>query len=164
MKKIFEIILWLITITALILGGAQLADGSCHLAWTLSCIAVVAVCGWLWGRYFNPVHIPDDVYVEIQEKIQRTIDTMEDGHEFAEIVAALPDDAAIYLSVEISSHETKIKFRDDAWGATKTFTEINGHRECEITNVRVLDGKGNERESDFDESYLELEFEDTEWI
>ena len=53
MKKIFETILGLVCVTALFLGCAENPDGSCNLAWTLGCLAVSAVSGWLLGK-INP--------------------------------------------------------------------------------------------------------------
>lgn len=163
MKKIAETILLLTTIAALVFGGVQYADGSCNLTWTLSCIAVVAVCGWLWGRYFNPVHIPDDVYKELQEQIQHEADTMEGDYEESEIAAVLPDDGAIYITLALSSIVSKVRFTDDAWGATQTFTEVSWRCDCEITKVQVLDKHGKEQESDFDERNLQLGFENMVW-
>lgn len=53
MKKVLETLLAFVGLVALVLGGAENPDGSCNLAWTLSCIAVVALCGWLYGK-LNP--------------------------------------------------------------------------------------------------------------
>lgn len=165
MKKILEAILGLICILAIFLAGAENPDGSCNIVWTLSCIAVAALCGWSWGKMNpKPVHVTDEAYIELQRQIQYEIDAMEDEPcKTIEIEAELPDDAAIYLTIEMTAKVTKSKFTDDAWGAPKIFTETNWECTCEITNIQVLDGNGKERESDFDESNLDLEFEVTDW-
>lgn len=119
----------------------------------------------LFVRLFaKPVHITDEAYIELQRQIQDAVDGMEEEHKNIKIEAELPDDAVIHLTVYMCAQVSKIKFRDDAWGATRTFTETNWCCDCEITNVQVLDAKGIGRKSDFDELNLELEFEETEWI
>lgn len=166
-KNIIEAIISLVALTAIALGGAENADGSCQLAWTLSCIAVAALCGWLFGKLHpRPMHITDEAYIELQKQIQDAVDGMEgmdERRKTIEIEADLPDDAAIYLTIEMNASVSKVKFRDDAWGYDRTFTEERWTCSCEITKAIVLDGKGNKRESDFDELNLELEFEETEW-
>lgn len=165
MKKIFETILGFACLLAILLAVAENPDGSLNIAWSLSCIAIAAFCGWLWGKMNpGPIHITDEAYIELQRQIQYEIDAMEDEPcKTIEIEAELPDDAAIYLTIEMTANVTKSKFTDDAWGAPKIFTETNWECTCEITNIQVLDGNGKERESDFDESNLDLEFEVTDW-
>lgn len=164
MKKALEFTLGMITVVAIFLAGAENPDGSCNIVWTLSCLAVVVLGAVLWNKtHPAPVHITSEAYSELQRQIQGAVETMQDDHEIIEIVAELPDDASIYLTVALSASTSHTKFTDDAWGATQTFTETNRCCTCEIDTVLVIDGKGNERESDFDESNLELEFETTDW-
>ncbi len=165
MKKTFEIILGLIVLAAVFLAGAQNPDGSCNLAWTFSCLAVAVVSGALWWKLHpKPIHITDEAYIELQRQIQDAVDEMDNNeHRKIEIEAELPDDAAIYLTIEMSSHISKSKFVDDAWGADRIFTETNWECNCEITKIQVFDGNGKLRESDFDSSNLELEFDTTDW-
>lgn len=166
MKKILGTLLGFITVAAIFLGCAENPDGSCNLLWTLSCLAVAVVCGWLWARFFGkePVHITEKAYQDLNKQIEYwATDMEEDGKREIEIEAELPDDAAIYLTIEMRAHETKTKFTDCAWGAVQIFTETNWECNCEVTKVQVLNGRGKEVESDFDESNLDLEFEVTDW-
>ena len=163
MKKILGTFLGLITVAAIFLGCAENLDGSCNLLWTGICLAIAALCGWLWSRYFALVHITGEAYRELQRQIQNAVDRMEDEYQTIEVEAELPDDAAIYLTIEMTSKSTQTRFRDDAWGAPKWFNETNWECNCEITKVEVLDSSGKVRESDFDESRLDLEFEVTDW-
>lgn len=120
----------------------------------------------LFVRLFaKPVHITDEAYIELQKQIQDAVDGigMDERRKTIEIEADLPDDAAIYLTIEMNASVSKVKFRDDAWGYDRTFTEERWTCSCEITKAIVLDGKGNKRKSDFDELNLELEFEDMAW-
>lgn len=153
----------MITVAAIFLGCAENPDGSCNLIWSLSCLAIAALCGWLWSKFFSTVHITGEAYRELQRRIHNAVDCMENEHQTIEVDAELPDDAAIYLTIEMRAHETKTKFTDDAWGIPQMFIETNWECNCEITKVEVLDSSGKARESDFDESRLDLEFEVTDW-
>ncbi len=53
LKKILENILGLGCIFALFLASAENEDGSCNLAWSLGCLAVAVICGWLWSKFFD---------------------------------------------------------------------------------------------------------------
>ena len=53
MKKILSTILALVCLLAIVLGCAENPDGSCNLAWSLTCLAVAAACGWGWSK-LNP--------------------------------------------------------------------------------------------------------------
>ena len=163
MKKIIGTLLGFLTVAAIFLGCAEEMDGSCNIFWTLGCIAFAVLCGWLWSKYFQPMKITSEAYFELQRQIQDAIDRMEDEYQTIEVEAELPDDAAIYLTIEMRAHETKTKFTDDAWGAFQVFTETNWECNCEVTKVQVLDKYGREVESDFDANMLDLEFEVTDW-
>lgn len=45
MKKALTMILGLVCVIALMLGCAENPDGSCNIAWTLSCLAIAAASG-----------------------------------------------------------------------------------------------------------------------
>ena len=166
MKKILETILGLACVFCIVLAGGEKSDGSCDVWWTISWLFLAGVLGIAWGRLFNtkPVHVTTEAYEDLQAQIQIAAETMdEDEHKTVEIDAELPNDAAIYLTLEITTSSSRLKFTDDAWGATQTFTELCWRCECEITDVKVLDKRGKIVESDFDETELELEYETTEW-
>jgi len=165
-NKIIEVILGLFCAIAIILACGERPDGSCDIWWTIGWLAIAVVVGLIWGKYFNPkpIHITNEAYIELQKQIQDEIDRMDDEtHETIVVNAELPNNAVISLTIDIKSEYSKIKFRDDAWGYTRTFTEHNWYCLCEITDVFILDANGNEVTNDFDESQLELEFESTEW-
>lgn len=165
-NKIIEIVLGLSCAIAIVLACGERPDGSCDVWWTIAWFAVAVVIGVLWGEYFNqkPIHITDEAYLELQTQIQEEIDRLcDETHETVTIEADLPDNAVIRLTIDIKSDSSKIRFKDNAWGYTKTFTEYNWHCQCEITDVSVIDSNEREVESDFDEDKLELEFESSEW-
>lgn len=104
-------------------------------------------------------------YVALQKQIQDEIDRLTDeSHKTIKIAADLQDEAVISLTIEMSIKTSSIKFTDDAWGYVKTFTENNWYCLCEIVDLSVQDRNGNEVDSDFDESELDLEFESSEWV
>lgn len=149
---------------AIILGGAGNPDGSCNIILTISCIVVVVICGVLW-RWLNPnpIHIPQEAYDDLQKDIEREANKMNINFNSFVAEAYLPDDATIYVTVEMWSNKKEYFFRDDAWGKSETFKEIDWSCDCKITKVEVLDKDGNERQSDFDENNLELKFETIQW-
>lgn len=53
MKKILSLIIEFACVASLFLACGQNADGSCNLAWSLSCLAVSVVCGVAYGK-LNP--------------------------------------------------------------------------------------------------------------
>lgn len=59
MKKMLKTFVGLIGLTALFLGAAENPDGSCNLAWTLSCLAVFGGCAWVYSKLFHELD-PDD--------------------------------------------------------------------------------------------------------
>lgn len=163
-KNIIVAILSLVALTAIVLGGAENADGSCQLAWTLSCIAVAALCGWLFGKLHpKPVHITDEAYIELQRQIQDLVDTMEKENEVVCISADLAEELTVFVSMEMNASSSQRRFLDDAWGQSRMFTEVNWRCECTILDAFVIDEKGEKHECDFDKSNLDLEFETTEW-
>ena len=50
MKKALEIILSVVCVTALILAGAENADGSCNVQWTLGFLALAVASGYILSR------------------------------------------------------------------------------------------------------------------
>lgn len=166
MKKILEAALGLSIALSIVLAGGEKPDGTCDPWWTISWISIAVILGLIWKRYFTakPVHITDDAYIELQKQIQDEVDRMTyETHRTIEIEADLPNDSAIYLTIEMLASSSQYRFADDAWGFPKSFTETNWRCLCEITKVSVLNDKGREVDSDFDSSNLELEFETTDW-
>ena len=165
MKKILGAIVGVISVAALFLGCAENLDGSCDVLWTVGCFVVSVLFGWLYGAYFcpKPIHIPLEAYFELQGQIQHAVDTIEEEKKTIDISADLPDDALIHLTIEMRTHTSSTKFKDEAWGAVKMFKETHWVCECEITFVEVLDKFDKRRRSDFDKSNLDLEFEVTDW-
>jgi hypothetical protein len=53
MKKVLKPILSVVCFSAIILAGAENADGSCNLGWTLCCLAVAALSGYGLNRIMN---------------------------------------------------------------------------------------------------------------
>ena len=50
MRTFFKNLLGAVFFIALCLGCASNPDGSCNLKWTLSCLAISAICGYGWGK------------------------------------------------------------------------------------------------------------------
>ena len=50
MRKTIEIILGFVCFLSIILAGAENADGSCNLIWTLSCLAIASLSAWAFNK------------------------------------------------------------------------------------------------------------------
>lgn len=50
MKKALEIILSMVCLAAIILAGAENADGSCNIKWTMGFLALAVASGYLLNR------------------------------------------------------------------------------------------------------------------
>ena len=109
------------------------------------------------------VHITQEAYIELQRQIQDLVDTMEKEQEIVCISADIEEELTVFVSLEMNASSSQIRFRDDAWGQSRMFTEVNWHCECEVLHVFVLGPKGERLSCDFDESNLDLEFETHEW-
>ena len=53
MKKVLKLILSMVCFSAIILAGAENADGSCNVPWTLTFLAVAAASGYGLKRVMN---------------------------------------------------------------------------------------------------------------
>ena len=146
---------WLILAIAAILGAFFKG------AWHQLSIAAIAVLMYFITK--PKVHIPTEIYMDIQEQIQNALNGMEDNHRILVVNLDLADEMVLDLKIDMQQKETKTKFRDGAWGAMKMFTETNWECVCDITDVHVFDKYGHELPSDFDEDRLDLEFEVTDW-
>ena len=110
----------------------------------------------------NPLHIPDEVYARLNDQIDSIQQGMENGVKRARIQEEM-DGANITVDIELHAKSSRSKFRDDAWGHPKTFTEISSTCEIEILAVAATDETGQATESDFDEDMIETSYEYTEW-
>ena len=112
----------------------------------------------------KPVHVPEEAYEELQRQIQAEVDNMgEKEHQNIEVGTLISKNVMICLLIRLNASSSEVKFADDAWGYTQSFTEINWKCTGEITRATAIKLNGKEVESDFDSSRLELAFGSTEW-
>ena len=50
MRTFLEIIICLVFFLAVILAGAETADGSCNFLWSLSCLAIAGLSAWAFNK------------------------------------------------------------------------------------------------------------------
>lgn len=161
MKKIIGAILAFVCVSAIFIGGAQKPNGGCDLSWTIPCIAIALIAGALWSRYFKVkvTHIEDDIYNDLNTQIKSFAESMKVPHE----ITVFECDG-VCIKVDISQKSSAIKFRDDAWGNVKTFTEKNWECSIKILDIKVYDFEGREvKVHDFDEAFIETEYESSSW-
>ncbi len=132
-------------------------------AWHQLLLAVIGVTMYVVMRPKKWVHIPMVVYNDLNERIALDISDMCDECKESSVDADVKDGIFVRISFRITQKETRTKFRDDAWGASKIFTEYNWEAGVEILNVAVLDENDKALDSDFDEDLIETEYETTEW-
>lgn len=131
-------------------------------AWHQLLIACASFIMFLAMRPKKWVHIPDEAYSELNKQIENAIAEIEDRAKTV-IVEAEFDEATVSLAVELNAKVTTIPFSDDAWGYPKRFTETNFYCSVEIVEIKVTDVDGREIDSDFDENYIQSEYESTDW-
>ena len=145
----------------------ELTDTNAQLFDFFSAIALFSslICA-SWYTQLKDVakyHITQEAYIELQRQIQDLVDTMEKENEVVCISADLAEELTVFVSMEMNASSSQRRFRDDAWGQSRMFTEVNWRCECTILDAFVIDEKGEKHECDFDKSNLDLEFETTEW-
>jgi hypothetical protein len=145
----------------------ELTDTNAQLFDFFAAIALFSslICASLYTEMKDVAkyHVTDEAYIELQRQIQDLVDTMEKDHEVVCISADITEEVTVFVSIEMNAESSQLGFRDDAWGQSRMFTEVNWRCECTILDVFVMDEKGEKHECDFDESNLDLEFETTEW-
>jgi len=108
------------------------------------------------------IHIPDEVYAGLNRQIEAIATEMEDGSKEVEVA----EEVGCYdinLKVKLYADTSRLRFTDYAWGYPKSFIEENWKCEVEIVKVEVTDQDGNAERSDFDEDYIEIQYESTAW-
>ena len=50
MRTFLEIIICLVFFLAVILAGAETADGSCNFLWSLTCLAIAGLSAWAFNK------------------------------------------------------------------------------------------------------------------
>lgn len=167
LKTILGYILGLITMMAIMFACAENEDGSCNLWWSLGCIAVAVVCGWLWNKYFNEdaqvIHIPDEVYSALNRQIADEASELSGGSKSIMVEEYFGRDYSILLKLDLCASSSRMKFTDDAWGYPRVCTEINWECSVEVVDVNIYNESGDHLASDFDENYIEKTYESSHW-
>ena len=60
-KNILKVVLGLVCITALVLAGAENADGSLNAGWSLTCLAIAGITGFACQSLFEKKEDPRNV-------------------------------------------------------------------------------------------------------
>ena len=148
---------WLVVVIVAILGA--FIKG----AWHQLLIAAIAGVMYFVTHPRKRVHIPEDAYAELNDQILSIVSTMDGDHKEKTVEVEIQDGIMVSLVVEINQSVSRSKFSDNAWGATKIFTETNWYCTVDIQSVIVRDERLRILDSDFNEDLMTLEYESTEW-
>lgn len=147
---------WLVVAIGAVLGAFLKG------AWHQLFIAGIATLMFFVMRPKKWIHIPDEAYTDLNDQIQNAITDMEDESKTI-LVETEVDGASVSLAIELNAKVTNYTFYDDAWGYRKKFTETNFYCSVEIVGMKVIDENDREVDSDFDEDYIQAEYESTDW-
>ena len=149
--------IWLVPAVAAVLGAFLKG------AWLQLLLAAICITMYVAMRPRKWVHIPGETYDELNKQIYDAVSKMEEGMTHV-VVGAQAGDQNVSVIAELHANVTSRPFYDDAWGYRKKFMETNFYCCVKIVSVKVFDPTcRHELDSDFDEDFIESEYETTEW-
>ena len=132
-------------------------------AWHQLFIAALSTIMFLVTRQRPFRHVPEDTYEDLNTLISQASEQMDDDDVATKVIESDFDEGYVSMKVELRTSTSSSKFMDYAWGNPKQFTETTWSCEVKILEVTVTDHDNNAICSDFDEDYIETEYEVTEW-
>ncbi len=109
------------------------------------------------------ISISSDIYKEINDGIREKVLSMDSGTGSIDMEFFFAD-MYIVVKADVLVETSMSHFTDEAWGATKSFTEV--HKKCTLKDfdVEITDEEYEPVNSDFDLDNVISKYEETNWI